>query len=112
MGFKIVGKDRDWGDFTDLLIEAVFYNDLATIKKQWTTKDGSIIIGTEEHEGTQRTYAAFSITSKETANLPAGRYNYEMAITSEGEARAIGKVEGIVYIKPSIIKDGFKTIEL
>lgn len=115
IGFKINGRigEEYVQDFSDITIEAIFYNEYTTVKKGWTTKNGSITVGTEEYsEGETRAFAAFSLTGTETAKLPSGRYDFAMSVTRNDDGKAIGEVNGVVYLRSSVIKDGVNAIEL
>ena len=107
--FKINIKEDDGTyitDFANLVIEALFHTDTTSIRKGWSTKDQSISIGTETIGGVTRAYASFGLSGADTAEMPAGIYDYAMSVGHTEDCKAIGEVGGILVIKPSIIKDG------
>jgi len=110
INFELTVKD-DNGSYlpslSGLSLEAIIKNNFdSQVVKGWSTAKGTMTIGTYTKEGTTIGYASFGISALETSQM-CGDYSLEMAkVLSDG--RAIGMVNGIINIKPAIIRRGIE----
>lgn len=101
----IVDKDGDSyvDDLSDYHFEALLHDRYNRLEKSWPVED--IIYTQVTVEGEVRGMATFGMTGTETAALLPQPYTLEVArVFADG--RAIAVLQGIINIKPAVIKEG------
>lgn len=92
--------DIDIADEDDNLIDLTGYSGVSQIRKHYTSSTSvPFAVNVDIYGGVQLT-----MTAEQTANLVAGRYVYDVELTSSGGV-VTRVVEGIVTVTPQVTKN-------